>query len=102
MSNEIRGLIVAGLLFILVLTVSYIIIHLHTCNDTLHTISKDNTKLNSKTSDTFVGGSYYSPACGSKWVGRRSSECKGITTGKMPLIDVSEKVGRLNCGCSYI
>lgn len=47
----------------------------------------------------FLGELYYSPSCGSEWLGRRRSECRGITTGVMPSIETTSKFGNGLCSC---
>jgi hypothetical protein len=37
----------------------------------------------------FLGSFYYSPACGSEWMGRRRRDCRGATTGIMPSIETT-------------
>lgn len=50
-------------------------------------------------SEPFLGTMYYAPSCGADWGGRRRADCRGITTGVMPSIEVHgiEACG-LGCG----
>jgi hypothetical protein len=45
----------------------------------------------------FLGTLYYSPACGSQWSGRRRADCRGVSTGSMPSIEVTSKLGNGLC-----
>lgn len=50
-------------------------------------------------SEPFLGTMAYAPSCGADWGGRRRADCRGITTGVMPSIEVLgiEACG-LGCG----
>lgn len=45
----------------------------------------------------FLGELHYSPSCGSEWLGRRRTECRGITSGVMPSIEMDAFGGGLCC-----
>lgn len=47
----------------------------------------------------FMGSAYYSPSCSSEWLGRRRADCRGLTTGGMPSIDMFGRFGNgIGCG----
>lgn len=39
----------------------------------------------------------YSPSCGSARTGRQRAECRGITTGVMPSIETTDRLGNGRC-----
>ncbi len=52
-------------------------------------------------SEPFLGTMYYAPSCGADWGGRRRADCRGITTGVMPSIEVGG-IGACGLGCGRL
>jgi hypothetical protein len=74
--SDIAALVAAALVLIIVLVASYMCIQLYHLSTP-----------NASAKDGFLGALYYTPACGSSWLGPRRRDCRGISSGKMPSID---------------
>jgi hypothetical protein len=85
-----RGLVVAALVLLLVLVVTYMALQ-------LYNLHKGAAPEGPRAREPFIATLYYSPSCGSEWLGRRRSECRGITTGVMPSIELTTNFGHSLC-----
>jgi hypothetical protein len=97
--DEYFALLVATLVLIVVLISSFMCIQLYhlrkpgppPCSPPADSGGGNGSK------EGFLGELYYSPSCGSEWLGRRRSDCRGITTGVMPSIETTSKFGNGLC-----
>ncbi|MFA6165779.1 MAG: hypothetical protein WC700_04125 [Gemmatimonadaceae bacterium] len=88
-ADEYLGLLIAGLIFLAVLVVSFMCLQLYNLRKPLS---------RRRCADNFMSAAYYSPACGSEWAGRRRAECRGVTSGVMPSIEPTAGFGQGVCG----
>lgn len=89
---ELRGLVVAALVLLLVLVVSYMALQLYDLRK-----ARPAEPAGPEGPESFMSTLYYSPSCGSEWMGRRRGECRGITTGVMPSIELTTNFGHNLC-----
>lgn len=91
-SNEYFALIVASLVLLIVLIVSFMCIQLHVLK------KLDNScDAGTPVSEAFLGELHYTPSCGSTWLNRRRRNCHGLSTGAMPSIETDGWFGATNC-----
>lgn len=90
-ADEYFALVVATLVLLVVLVASFMCIQLYRLRRPKPPC--DDTACGYPRGEGFLGTFNYSPSCGSEWLGRRHNECRGITTGTMPSIEVTSKWG---------
>jgi hypothetical protein len=94
-SGEYLALLVAALVLVVVLISSFMCIQLYHLRKP-GPLPCDNP---AGSKEGFLSELHYSPSCGSQWLGRRRSECRGVTSGAMPSIETTSKFGNgLCCG----
>jgi hypothetical protein len=102
------GLVVAALVLVLVLVVSFMSLQLYGLRKEARLAARgpsgpfaaSEAKAGGAVptkKEPFITTLYYSPSCGSEWMGRRRSECRGITTGVMPSIELTTNFGHTTC-----
>jgi hypothetical protein len=95
--GEYRALLVATLVLVVVLVSSFMCIQLYHLHKPGPEACANGAPAGGGAKEGFLGELYYSPSCGSEWLGRRRTECRGITSGVMPSIEMDTFGGGLCC-----
>jgi hypothetical protein len=95
--GEYCALLVATLVLIVVLVSSFMCIQLYHLHKPGPEACANGAPASGGAKEGFLGELYYSPSCGSEWLGRRRTECRGITSGVMPSIEMDAFGGGLCC-----
>lgn len=97
--SEYAALIVATLVFTIVLVSCFMCIQLYHLRKpappSCGACGGDSSIEKSK--ERFLGAFHYGPACGSEWLHRRR-DCRGVTSGVMPVIETATFGDGLCCG----
>jgi hypothetical protein len=95
--DEYCALLVATLVLVVVLISSFMCIQLYHLHKPGPEACANGAPAGGGAKEGFLGELYYSPSCGSEWLGRRRTECRGITSGVMPSIEMDAFGGGLCC-----
>jgi hypothetical protein len=106
--GEYGALATAALVFLLVVLISFMALQLYNlrkpakiCGEGLPggAVALPGGAAASAGRSRFMGSAYYSPSCSSEWLGRRRADCRGLTSGAMPSIDMFGRFGNgIGCG----
>lgn len=99
--GDYSSLAAAALLLLVVLIACYMALQLYNLRkpNVCDGGAREPATIDASCRSRFMGSAYYSPSCSSEWLGRRRSDCRGLTTGMMPSIDMFGRFGNgIGCG----